>query len=360
MLRSTAYCAGPIIIFLIILSAPLLSNDASTATLPSLTVVQRLSLPPNVTGLAWNFDGSKLATFSDDTSTITIWDARDWRVVREFRRNSGGYVGNDFAWLPDGKILTPAAPTNVDEVKFSLSLWNSQTGTLVHNIVGFTDEKSLQHNQASVFAVSRDGSIVAMANYMIHNQIVILDTRTWAVKATLVLTPSGGMTGLPTALAFDSDNRLAVGTTAGNLEIFNLKERVSERIISAFSSKLARNVNTAAFSPNNDFIAAAPTVSATRQPLDGNPVRVWKSSSGERIAALASNGPDDTIPQIAWSADGNLLSVINSNGWLNVWRLSESPNSILQMHFSGDGFATSFSPRGLLAVATGSQVVVLQ
>ena len=102
-------------------SAP--AETAANAT-PSLKIIQRLLRPPNVTGVAWSPDGKKLATFSDYAALITIWDASDWHIIREFRRSGGEGSGQNFTWLPSGQILTSAIGKTLDDNRFSLSLWN--------------------------------------------------------------------------------------------------------------------------------------------------------------------------------------------------------------------------------------------
>jgi len=320
----------------------------------SLKIVQRLSRPPNVTGLAWSPDGSKLATFSDYTSVITIWDASDWHIVNEFSRYSAAYAGNAFYWLPNGLILGPAAARAPDENRFSMGLWDPNTGTLVRNIPGPTDEKSLQHNQASILAVSRDGSKAAMANYRNLRQAFVFETQAWTITMTLALHH------IPTTVSFAEDGRLAIGSTAGQLYIFDLASPAPIRTITAYEGKPGQSVTTTAFSPDGAFLATAPAGAVNNQPLDGGPIRIWKADIGEQIAALGDVKDDQTFPQIAWSPDGSQLAAVSFSGLFGVWRFGASPAPLFTTHFSHAGYAIGFSRNGTLATAVGDSVYILK
>src|SRR5689334_10689466 len=289
-----------------------------------LKIVHQLSRPPNVTGLAWSPDGTKLATFSDYTRLVTIWDASNWHIIREFRRNSNGYGGNAFAWLSNGLILAPATPP--EDARFSLSLWDPETGLLVKNIPGPTDEKSLQLDQAAILAVSNDGTLVAIANYRSRYEVFLFDSQTWTIQTTFTLPQSRERRHGAQALSFGSHNDLAVGSTGGVLDIFDIAQRKLIRSIDAYLTD--RAITSVAFSPDGASIVTAPSQSIARVPLDGAPVRIWRTDTAECIVKLGGAQVDQTFPQVAWSRDGSLLSAIGFAGVFNVWRVGKDQKSI--------------------------------
>lgn len=350
----TALIASLLILYFVTSQEFLHRSFAETRgnTMTSLKIVQRLSRPPNVTGLVWSPDGSKLATFSDFNSIVTIWDASDWHMIREFQRYSAGYVGNSFAWMPNGLLLTPAAAKTNDQTQFSLSLWDPDTGTLVKNIPGPTDEQDVKQHAAALFAVSKDFAAVVLGDFHVQNRVFLFDTQNWSIKATLTFNE------VPTAVAFGLPNRLAVGTAGGHLKILEMPQDAAEQTILAFQRN--RNVMSSAFSPNGALLAATPTVGFSVVPLDDGPVRIWKVDTGERVATLGSVQDNQTFPQVAWSADGTLLAAISLSGLLEVWRVGATQSSVFTTHFSAAGYAAAFAPSGALAAAVGAEVVILK
>jgi WD40 repeat protein len=350
---------GVVIVATIIATQLTWPSSHFNGSAPSLKVMQRLSWPPNVTGLAWSPDGSKLASFSSYTTVVTIWDASSWQIIREFRRNSGGYGGNAFIWLPNGLISAPATPQSPDEARFSLSLWDPETGTLVKSVVGPTDEKSLKNNHASTMAVSNDGNTVAIANYAALHEVFLLNTQTWSVDKTLTLPPSRGIRHGPAALSFGPHNLLAVGATGGNLYIFDIEQQKLVRTIDAYLTD--RTIDAVAFSPDGTLIATAPTfLSVERPPLDGAPVRIWKLDTAQRIATLGDAGDHGTFPQVVWNRDGNLLAAISFSGEFKVWHFGDEQQLVYTTRFQDPGYAVAFSKDGALAVAEGANILILR
>ena len=330
--------------------------DAGSTSESSLKIVQRLSRPRNVTGLAWSPDGKKLATFSNYTTVITIWDASDWHIIREFRRNSNGYDGNNFVWLSSGQILTPAAPQSQEDNRFSLSLWDPESGGLVKNIPGPDGGNTLPLNDAMFFGASEDNATVAMAIFQARGKVFLLDSRTWSIRTTLTLPQSDNRIDFPNAFSFAAKH-LAVGTISGKLDIFDLASNTLERTITAFPNGLATGVESVAYNPDGSLLAAAPSYTLVNIPKIGDPLRVWRTQTGELATTFASDS--GTFRQLAWSPDGNLLAAAGDDRTLSVWSMRSKKADLFQW-LAGNVFAASFSRDGTLAAAAGDQVVVLK
>jgi WD40 repeat protein len=131
-----------------------IAADGEKSESATMKVIQRLPHKNYVQGLAWNSDGSKLATLSDFGATVTIWNARTWEKEREIRQYSAAYSGPGIGWTHDGKLLTSAGAKTQPEGIYSMNLWDPDTGALIQRIEGPPiPPGAVKHNQANRIAV---------------------------------------------------------------------------------------------------------------------------------------------------------------------------------------------------------------
>jgi len=140
-----------IVLLLAVIAFAKFSENHGTADLSGGHVpkeIRRLHVNGYINAVAWNADGSRLATEGYFGSVITLFDTANWRLLKESEGLGGAYSFNSLAFLHDNTLLT-ATPTgdysgtsyydrmpsgysryNYFDI-FSLIDWNPETGRVV-------------------------------------------------------------------------------------------------------------------------------------------------------------------------------------------------------------------------------------
>ena len=324
-------------------------------------IIQRLPHKNYVQGLAWNSDGSKLATLSDFGALVTIWNSRTWEKEREIRQYSAAYSGPGIGWTYDGNLLTSAGAKTQEEGIYSMNLWNPVTGALVKRIEGPPIPLgATKHNQASTLAVSKSGSLAAIVLGHIRNKVPIFNAPDWSISRAIELDAAPPLKlGFATAIAFSPDEHAVVIANGGNLQIVDLQDghtRLSVRAYEPVGNDAGPIVYSLTFSPDGKYLASGPNFFVA-QP-DHGPVRIWDAVSGNLVLALP--GSEVTTRTISWSADGARLAVV-SDRKLRVWNVRDLKKAEILFDFDKiEGLAVAFSPSGLLAVTNDFSVLVFK
>jgi WD40 repeat protein len=335
--------------------------DGEKSGSATMEVIQRLPHKNYVQGLAWNSDGTKLATLSDFGALVTIWNARTWEKEREIRQYSAAYSGPGIGWTYDGKVLTSAGAKTQDEGIYSMNLWDPVTGALVKRIEGPpVPPGAVKHNQANRIAVSKSGSLAAIILGPIRNIVPIFGAPDWSINRTVELEGAPPLTvGFATAVAFTPDDHSVVIANGGNLQIIDLQDGHTRLTVAAY--KRAENavgpiVAALTLSPDGKYLASGPNF-FTPEP-DHGPVRIWDTTSGNLVLALL--GMEATTRTIDWSADGARLAVV-SDQKLRVWNVEDLKKIEMLLELDKvEGLAVAFAPSGLLAVTNDFTVLVFR
>jgi WD40 repeat protein len=351
---------------LLILLAGLSGQSVSTADgkkrePATMEVIQRLPHKNYVQGLAWNSDGSKLATLSDFGALVTIWDAKTWEKELEIRQYSAGYAGPGIGWTLNGNLLTSAGAETQDEGIYSMNLWNPVTGVLVKKIEGPPIRPGdVKHNQAFTIGVSKSGFLAAIILGHIQSKVMIFNTADWSIQRIIELEGVPPLkAGFATAIAFAPDDRSIAIANGGNLLMVDLTD--GRTIWSVRAYKQIENISGAivyslTFSPDGKFLVSAPNFFPA--PSDRNPVRIWDSIEGKLVLALP--GDEITTRSIDWSADGARLAFV-SDLKLQAWDVRNPRKAkFLSKYDKVAGLAVSFSPKGFLAVADNFSVLIFK
>jgi WD40 repeat protein len=327
----------------------------------TMEVIQRLPHKNYVQGLAWNSDGSKLATLSDFGALVTIWNTKTWEKEREIRQYSAAYSGPGIGWTNDGKVLTSAGAKTQAEGIYSMNLWDPVTGALVERIEGPPIAPgAYRHNQANRIAVSKSGSLAAIIFSHIGNTVPIFGAPDWSINRIVELEGAPPFTvGYATAVAFAPDERAIVIANAGNLQIIDLQDGHTRLAIPAYKhveNVIGPIVNALTFSPDGKYLASGPTF--FKPEPDHGPVRIWDTSSGNLVLALP--GSEQMTRTLSWSADGARLAVV-SDQKLRVWNIEDLRKIEIRFEFDKvAGLAAAFSPGGLLAVTNDFSVLIFK
>ena len=359
--------AGAVIALSLLFSVGLMSGQSLVAANgekgepATMKVIQRLSHKNYVQGLAWNSDGSKLATLSDFGATVTIWNARTWEKEREIRQYSAAYSGPGIGWTYDGNLLTSAGAKTQPEGIYSMNLWDPATGALVKRIEGPPiPPGATKHNQANRIAVSKSGSLAAIILGPIRNIVPIFGAPDWSINRIIELEGAPPFkVGYATAVAFAPDDHSVVIANAGNLQIIDLQDghtRLSVPAYKRVEGAVGPIVAALTFSPDGKYLASAPNF--FRPEPDHGPVRIWDTTSGNLVLALP--GAEAATRTISWSVDGARLAVV-SDLKLRVWNVKDLKKAEVLFELDKvEGLAAGFSPSGLLAVTNDFSVLVFR
>jgi len=353
--------------------------------------IQRLHVKGYINAVAWNTDGSRLAALSNFGGTITLWETKNWAVLKEFDRYGGGYSFNSLAFLPDGSLLTAApigdyskdpryANTPLTDPKydtlqmFSLIQWNPEAGKPVRYIpdLGYPP-KDLSTKVTDTFAASGDGALIAT---VWADDVKLYETRNASVSQALSVPPAPTHSDYAMSVAFSPNGKeLAVGTGFGKVHLFNPLDGSLIHSITAYPTEWYA-CSALAFSPGGKFIAIGKYSGSdgklingvwTKRDANDVAISIWDVSETHILISLVGStqkreGKDDAlvIRTLSWSPNGEILAAGDDLS-LRLWRVSAPrPTLLLEKKMSHGTFSTAFSPQGMLAATDNNEVVIYQ
>jgi WD40 repeat protein len=305
---------------------------------------------------AFSPDGSQVATADDRAAQI--WDGQTHRLLFTLPHGAEVY---QTVYAPDGAWLVTVTAT-------AIKIWDTKTGTFIRDLAAPPDEPTrpdfyraaISSNGKLVAAMYADGSVtrvwdagssklvaelrdphpdgfVRMAfsrnDYLAMtggNDAHVFDLRTWR----RVLTVSGPVR----SLAFDARGRLATGSTAGDVSLFEIPS--GQRLRQLRQS--GESVESLAFSSDGELVAAGGR--------DGT-IQVWWTGSGalrsqlnprrSRIVAVEFDPTSASL--LAAHADGTTVVADTTQG-LPI-AILDGPRSALRV--------ARFGPRGQIVGAFG-------
>jgi len=325
--------------------------------------IRRLRVKEYVNAVAWNAGGSRLAVLSNFGGTVTIWDAHSWSVLKEFHRLGGAYSNNSFAYLPDGTLLTAAAPDPKDVAPraFSLAQWQADTGELLRKIPDISDPSRSEIpdiGPTDTFVVSADASFVAGIN----KYVLLFASRDWLVARHFEVPPTSAHPDGASSVSISRDaRRVAIGTLFGFVHNFDVATGTRGLSFLAYTSTprgdFGKNCGAIAFSPDGRFLVTGRGLIDIHESDDGW-TRIWRAGDGALVADLIGGG--GTVRTAAWNDAGTILAV-GDDKMLRCWRTDSLPHEPeLIAKASGMVFSVAFSHQGLLAASMANEVVLYE
>jgi len=356
-------------------------DDAQRPGLPKLQIVRELQTPGPVSSLLWSSNGAKLAASSlfagadipgipgapamhipsPFGSLITIWNA-DGQVFRKLERPKPFFQTLDaFAFVGGDKQIV--APPSMQSNTLAFSVFDIDTGEIVHEVAGSYPDKPRNVNAATVVVASPDQSLVAVTfGRALAQPVGLYSTRDWSKLAELDNPQNAAQR--PNVLAFSYDGKfLAVGRGDRIALIYDLSRRQVVQRIDAFPDRFG-GASSIAFSPDGTMIAVGSGSLAYSNRLpDGSTeivppkdlVRVFSTKDGSRVATY----PEPFYPAygVTWSPDGRFLAFITGYRKLHLWDPSSLRELAIDLTGGPNSLALRFSPDGKqLAVGIGSNV----
>ena len=275
-----------------------------------------------VRGVAFDGDGTVLATTSDDGS-VSVWDVPGGTLRETFLGHSAAAVGPVFS--RDGTTLYSGSGDG------SVIAWDVRGLRRLGRpfrfaptpAVGEGPNAELQ-DAAMAVAPSPDGSLFATSPG--SGRVTLWRTRDESIERGLA-----GPTGAIESLAFDHDGRLLAATGDGpRTVVWNV--RTGKKVLGL---KRGGPLGSAAvvFSPDDRLVATAG--------IDGR-VRVYSASTGKQIGGFSARG---SLQDLDFSPDGKRLAAAGLTGEIALWDLKtrrverrlEHRVAILALRFSPDG-----------------------
>ncbi len=297
-----------------------------------------------VTGVAFNQDGSLLASGGED-SAIRLWDVSSGEMLVALEGHSD--IVTSVAFSPDGSRLATAS---MDD---TMKLWDVATGTELvtidkHSEVVRGEAEVLSHVTSVAF--SPDGSRLASGAC---DKMVKL----WDVATGEELTTLPGHEWGVISVAFSPDGSLLASLGEdGTVKLWDVKTDVELAPLQMPSE----GVTSVAFSPDGSRLATG-----------GHDVKLWDLVSGEELTTF--KGHSSKVNSVAFSPDGSRLATGSGDQTVKFWdvetgkelaRLQGHSNLVTSVAFSPDGSrlasASADQTVKLWNIATGKELASLE
>jgi WD40 repeat protein len=302
-------------------SAPLRVKGFALADLPpSVPIVaelgdSRLSSWPNVTSMAFNRDGSRLATGAGD-SVIRVHDPGNARLLQTLRAQDG-WVGMQFNPVDDNQLATCTDSGVV--------LWDLTTGKVTarhtlkaSNLAFLPDGRRL--------LISADKTVGLLDLNTGQHSVQHADHTDWVNE--VAASPDGQWLASSSA---DQTVRLWRSDGKGNLKVLQHEQFVGG----------------IAFDPHSKLLASAG---------HGWCVNLWDVQTGEKLHTFSH--PNTAFMDVQFSADGQRLAAVTFSspieGYFFVWNVaSREEEHSFELRGNGGHFV-AFQPGGnVVAIAAG-------
>ena len=296
-----------------------------------------------VRDLAFNRDGTRVATGSDD-NTVRIWDTSTGQALLTLEGHADTVYG--VAFEPDGKRLASTSWDNTARI------WDAETGKTLQTLTGHTD-------RVNGVSFSPDGTKLATAS---DDKTVKL----WDVASGKQLLTFRGHSNEVNDVVFIGSG--AIVASGG-----------SDREVKLWEAATGKELDT--LSGHADTIFGLALSGRTLATASGDrSVRVWRLSPGYGVAGqptyadewLRLTGNQASVYGVAFSPDGQRLATATADGLVKVYSLgpgeevatlTDHRKEILGLGVSQDAkrLATSTTD-GLVTiwdVATGQEMLTL-
>jgi WD40 repeat protein len=281
---------------------------------------QVLSAEPGVVDVAVSPDGTQLASYSQDGSTIQLWDARTG--VADVTLGPDEVPVSAIAYSPSKDVLWVGSRDG------SISAWNTQTAVLLHRFPGSDDT-------IATVAESPDGTLLASGGE--DSKI-----RIWDSNSGELLRELAGHSGSVTGVAFTADGKtlISAGMGSGTLRIWDVATGAEKQVLQG----PAEGLLDVAIQPNGPWLVGAGRDGA---------VWVWNADALAFEPARLSRHSTE-VNAVNFSADGQVLASAGADGAVYLWSTvnpSAEPDALVGQGSSVNG--VSFAPDGAW-LASGS------
>jgi WD40 repeat protein len=287
-----------------------------------------------VHGLAYNLDGSRLASVSEDR-TLRFWEASTGKAIGEAVALSE--KAWSVAYSPDGRQLAIACGDwNLPDTPGIVEIHDSASGQRRHRMMG-------HQRLAWSVAYNPGGDWLASAGGEKHlpGEIILWDPSTGRELGRLPEVPQG-LYGLS---LHRGGNLLAAGSKSGTIRLWDVERRKlvwDRQVYKAW-------VGSTCFSPSGT------TLLVTGE----GEVRVKLLNPRDGDELLSVPGATHQVTSAIFSPDGHRLATASFDGRIQIWD-SETGEEVLSLRHSSLGTLNclAFSPDGTELASAGTDGVI--
>jgi WD40 repeat protein len=241
--------------------------------------------------VAWSPDGSRLASGSEESEALLVWDAVTGQVLR---RSPVEGLLIQVAWSPDGRSLacSPGAGNGVWWTE------DAATGQRSREFIGHT-------TYTLAVCWSPDGRQLASASRSGEAEMKLWDARTGTCLRTL----EGGRGRTVWCVAWSPDGRrLASGDSDGVARVWDTQ---TGACLARYDCH-QKQIHAVSWSPDSRVLA---TASSDRT------VRLWTAETGAELARLHGHG--SFVWSAAFAPGGGMLASASFDGTVRLWDVSD-------------------------------------
>jgi WD40 repeat protein len=331
-------------------------------------VLQRQGL--RLLGLSWSADGRRIATSSDMSGSVALWDVNSQEMLQMALLAQGSVTTLSYSdsgqalatggingsirvhLLEDGRAIALSGGTSTSQYLGFLSdtelvVVNDSGKVMVVSLTGGAEPRALEglDGFALSVVVSRDRRLIAAGNE--RGDVVLWDARTFERLRTL-----RGIGGPVVELAFNRDGSSLVTVTnePADRPLLIVWDTQSGQRRSTFSGHAAP-VTAIAIAARDDLVASAGA--------DGV-LKLWRASNGEEVRSQEAGPEQRSYFSVAFSPDGSVLATGALSGEVEFWNTATGERLSGLDPGGGAVFAITFRADGAqVAVATRDRGVFL-
>lgn len=237
-------------------------------------------------GIAFNHDGSILASGGGIDQVVNLWDPKTGELLKILKGHQA-YVSS-VKFSSDGTVLASG------DWDGRIRLWNPETGEQL---------RILNAKQLGGLAFNPDGSILVNAGG-VHENLKVWDTMTGKLLHTLEPEVFSVYD-----VSYSPDGSILASVGWGGLDFWDAN---SGDLLWSFPRDKGRLYLSVAFSPDGKIVACG---------KDFEGISLWNPNTGVQLQNLRVDFED--VYDVAFSPDGNILASASNDHKVRLWKITK-------------------------------------